>query len=177
MRTLKSDELSPPTIDMEINDETIDAMKCLNMLGECNIKLILQLLIFEAMIYLRFRSEQTINVRTMHSAGILWAGRGQVRKSLLYLLSVKKLYHSASEKESLSKGMRKAELDSIYTHNLFYLAQAYGEYHNLRLSSIMLHISYDICHKIIDGSLINGDVLLINMHICILFENVTLFFS
>lgn len=36
MRALKTEELSPPTIEMEINDETIDAMKCLNMLGECN---------------------------------------------------------------------------------------------------------------------------------------------
>ena len=59
----------------------------------------------------------------LYCAGILWAGRGQVRKSLLYLLSVKKLYHSASENEYLSKGVRKTELDSIYTHNLFYLAE------------------------------------------------------
>lgn len=66
--------------------------------------------------------------------GILWAGRGQVKKSLLYLLSVKKMYHSASDaldselKLKLKKSFA-SELDSIYTHNLFYLAQAYGENH------------------------------------------------
>lgn len=62
--------------------------------------------------------------------GILWAGRGQVRKSLLYLLSVKNMYQGAVESSydrSLLKKTFLAEIDSIYTHNLFYLAQAYGK--------------------------------------------------
>ena len=27
-------ELEPPVIDIQVNDESIDAMRCLNMLGE-----------------------------------------------------------------------------------------------------------------------------------------------
>ena len=78
-----------------------------------------------------------------HFSGILWAGRGQVRKSLLYLLSVKKMYNDAialkKEQNSNSNSNSKLildklkksfwiEADLICTHNLFYLAQAYGKY-------------------------------------------------
>jgi hypothetical protein len=53
-----------------------------------------------------------------------------VRKSLLYLLSVQKIHAAASQTKDTTLTSNKVfirELDSIYTHNLFYLAQAYGE--------------------------------------------------
>lgn len=53
-----------------------------------------------------------------------------MRKSLLYLLSVQKIHAAASQTKDTTLTSNKVfirELDSIYTHNLFYLAQAYGE--------------------------------------------------
>ena len=53
-----------------------------------------------------------------------------MRKSLLYLLSVQKIHAAASQTKDATLSSNKVfvtELDSIYTHNLFYLAQAYGE--------------------------------------------------
>lgn len=53
-----------------------------------------------------------------------------MRKSLLYLLSVQKIHQAASQSKDIKLTLNstfKTELDSIYTHNLFYLAQAYGK--------------------------------------------------
>ena len=67
-----------------------------------------------------------------------------MRKSLLYLLSVKNMYQGAVESSydrSLLKKTFLAEIDSIYTHNLFYLAQAYGKL-NDSASSFMTDLCF-----------------------------------
>ena len=134
MQALLSEELIPPVINITINDELVDAMKCLNMLGTFSAchwlklcMLICQSIIDcdHAVLVIIIR----LNDLIIFLEGILWAGRGQVRKSLLYLLSVKNMYQSAFESSynrCLLKKTFWAEIDSIYTHNLFYLAQAYG---------------------------------------------------
>jgi 2-oxo-4-hydroxy-4-carboxy--5-ureidoimidazoline (OHCU) decarboxylase len=69
-----------------------------------------------------------------------------VRKSLLYLLSVQKIHAAASQTKDTTLTSNKAfirELDSIYTHNLFYLAQAYGELF-MNIEEVL------ICHFVID---------------------------
>lgn len=73
--------------------------------------------------------------------GILWAGRGQVRKSFLYLLSANTFYETNIAR-NLSSAVGPAlpapvlaGIESTYTHNLFYLAQAYGNIGNVTLSS------------------------------------------
>lgn len=64
-------------------------------------------------------------IKCVNMLGILWAGRDQAKRSFLYLHSAKVLYDSLSENRSLPRGIRR-EVESLYTHNLFYLAQAYG---------------------------------------------------
>jgi len=96
-------------------DECIDALKCLNLLG------------------------------------ILWAGRMHIKRAFCYLLSVKECYavlkykcqqeirkNNASFQQLLNKPINKtvAELESTLTHNLFYLAQAYGHIGNTKQSSL-----------------------------------------
>jgi hypothetical protein len=69
-------------------------------------------------------------MKCLNMLGILWAGRGQVDKSFLYLLSAKRLYDLDMGLLPLSHAdaaAADAELESVYTHNLFYLAQAYGQ--------------------------------------------------
>jgi hypothetical protein len=127
-----SEDISPPPIHIEINDEAIDAMKCVNMLGD---KIYCIFLCFSSLFRILFTLATSTIISILiasYPLGILWAGRGQVKKSLLYLLSVKKMYHSASDalKTQLKLKLKQSfasDLDSIYTHNLFYLAQAYGE--------------------------------------------------
>ena len=63
-------------------------------------------------------------MKCLNMLGILWAGRGIVRKAFLYLISANKLYSEYSNMK-LSDSSRN-EIESVYTHNLFYLAQAYG---------------------------------------------------
>jgi hypothetical protein len=74
--------------------------------------------------------------------GILWAGRGQVRKSFLYLLSANTFYETniADKLKDTAVGpalptVVLTGIESTYTHNLFYLAQAYGNIGNVTLSS------------------------------------------
>ena len=90
---------TPPSVDLPRDTLLlcIDAMKCLNMLG------------------------------------ILWAGRGMVQKSFMYLIAANQLYLRGKvhldklNANSSAADRRKAkEMESVYTHNLFYLAQSYG---------------------------------------------------
>lgn len=81
-------------------------------------------------------------MRCLNLLGILWAGRAQPYKSLHYLLSahsIHDLYYPSSDGSSTSKVKLSAEvmedLDSTFTHNLFYLAQAYGNLGNTKESS------------------------------------------
>lgn len=80
--------------------------------------------------------------------GILWAGRGQPHKSLIYLHSSTSLYkqytttypaaaaaQAINAPPILTKSQRK-EIENTYTHTLFYLAQAYGHLKSASLSSL-----------------------------------------
>ncbi len=76
-------------------------------------------------------------MQCLNMLGILWAGRGVVKKSFLYLLAANNLYERSKKHtmklnaSSSASNRRKAkELESVYTHNLFYLAQAYGHIGN-----------------------------------------------
>ena len=80
-------------------------------------------------------------MKCLNMLGILWAGRGQVRKSFMYLLAAKRLYQTKEDEE----------LESVYTHNLFYLAQAYGKIGDTGRSS-----SY--CHETLQRQLLAGFV-------------------
>ena len=73
--------------------------------------------------------------------GILWAGRGQVRKSFMYLLAAKRLYGPSVEKE-------KEDVSAVYTHTLFYLAQAYGKIGDTARSS---HYCYETLQRQLSG--------------------------
>ena len=73
--------------------------------------------------------------------GILWAGRGQVRKSFMYLLAAKRLYGSSGEDE-------KEDVTAVYTHTLFYLAQAYGKIGDTARSS---HYCYETLQRQLSG--------------------------
>lgn len=67
-------------------------------------------------------------MKCLNMIGILWAGRGRVRRSFLFLLAAKKTYHHAQHNgdgTSIDHAVVK-EIESAYTHTLFYLAQAYG---------------------------------------------------
>ena len=93
---IESDLASLPKLVVSDNRRINDAMKCLNMMG------------------------------------ILWAGREHVKESFLYLYSAKALYdYVITETPQISLSLRGGEVDvkaleDLYTHNLFYLAQAYG---------------------------------------------------
>lgn len=63
-------------------------------------------------------------MKCMNMLGILWAGRGLVPKSLVYLNASQKLYKDYIDSARVKDD--KKEVESCYTHNLFYLAQAYG---------------------------------------------------
>lgn len=100
----------PPNLVVNHDVNVIEAMKCLNMFG------------------------------------ILWSGRGQMKKSLMYLLAAKQLYHTViANQQSVQSSLNSTtkltssqlkHLESLYTHNLFYLAQAYGHIQQLKLSCI-----------------------------------------
>ena len=101
---LNADSYVP--IPLTVNENIVDTMKCLNMMG------------------------------------ILWAGRGYVKRSFLYLLCAKDIYEHQKlnnfedikkELSRCSKSIQRQfmkEFESQYTHNLFYLAQAYGNIGN-----------------------------------------------
>mmetsp|Transcript_3688 Transcript_3688/g.5708 ORF Transcript_3688/g.5708 Transcript_3688/m.5708 type:complete len:356 (-) Transcript_3688:1085-2152(-) len=71
--------------------------------------------------------------------GILWAGRDHLKRSFLYLLAAKEYYDRCSGVD-ISTAVR-VELESTLTHNLFYLAQAYGNIGNATLSSLYCHMT------------------------------------
>lgn len=80
-------------------------------------------------------------MKDLNMLGILWSGRGQVRKSLLYLLCVNQLYEK-NKKNGAIKSLtykRQADIENTLTHNYFYLAQAYGNIGDTNQSSFYCH--------------------------------------
>jgi hypothetical protein len=87
-------------------------------------------------------------LKTLNLLGILWAGRGQPYRSLLYLLLASECYRILSLTDTFSPSVsqpagadavKSAEVESAYTHNLFYLAQVYGHLGDAKQSSRYCH--------------------------------------
>jgi hypothetical protein len=69
-------------------------------------------------------------LKCLNILGILWSGRGQPGKAVCYLLTAKLLYEiwlSVHSHAALDPAAEHA-----YTHNLFYLAQAYGHLEDMQ---------------------------------------------
>ena len=89
-------------------------------------------------------------MRALNILGILWAGRGQVQKSMLFLLCARQFYLTnieaaaqtapAGQKSKFSKKVL-TDLGYTYTHNLFYLAQAYGNIGDTKKSCEFCHMT------------------------------------
>ena len=72
--------------------------------------------------------EHKVNaMKCLNMLGILWAGRGQVRKAFMYLLAAKNLYGLENIENGKDTDVEGDSLQLVYTHTLFYLAQAYGK--------------------------------------------------
>eukprot|EP00605_Chrysophyceae_sp_TOSAG23-4_P001540 GSChrysophyteH1.ASY1.ANO1.1688.1 assembled CDS len=89
-------------------------------------------------------------MQCLNMLGILWAGRGVVAKSFLYLVAANNLYERGKKHTdklhagSSSFDRRKArDMESVYTHNLFYLAQAYGHVGDSKKSGEQLNSRFE----------------------------------
>jgi DNA-binding transcriptional MerR regulator len=87
-------------------------------------------------------------MRALNILGIVWAGRAQVHKSMLYLLAAQQFYLTNIKAPCTTPGQtsrftRKVanELGSTYTHTLFYLAQAYGNIGDTHKSCMYCHMT------------------------------------
>mmetsp|Transcript_33357 Transcript_33357/g.56006 ORF Transcript_33357/g.56006 Transcript_33357/m.56006 type:complete len:804 (-) Transcript_33357:146-2557(-) len=80
-------------------------------------------------------------MKTLNLLGILWAGRGQVHKSMLFLLSAHKFYlaHTSGGQIVTYAAKTIKDMGYAYTHNLFYLAQAYGNIGDVAKSCTYCH--------------------------------------
>lgn len=95
------------------------------------------------------KSDSVVAMKCLNMMGILWAGRGDVKKSFLYLYAAKNLYHdinSSQWQQADTDGdswqptqKESEELESLFTHNLFYLAQSFGHISDLETSSKYCH--------------------------------------
>lgn len=102
----------------------------------------LSLLMVENINQLDFAND---SLKCLNMLGILWAGRGQIQRSFLYLIGAKNIYSKIQKlfnnielveinkkKEIEQQSM---EIESSHTHTLFYLAQAYGHLGDAKKSS------------------------------------------
>lgn len=83
-------------------------------------------------------------MKCLNLLGILWAGRDHAKRSFLYLLASKHLYDNAQSQDNTILPEKRLEMESALTHNLFYLAQAYGNNGNPRLSA---YYCQQVCHR------------------------------
>ena len=70
-------------------------------------------------------------LKCLNMLGILWAGRSHHLRALYYFYTAKEFYHLAVSSIPSSSLL---SFESLFTHNLFYLAQAYGNVGNAELS-------------------------------------------
>ena len=86
-------------------------------------------------------------MKCLNILGILWAGRGKTSTSFLYLLSAKRFYDDVIHANVVPMNDLN-ELESTLTHNLFYLAQAYGNAGDaLKSSQYCLQVTEGILSK------------------------------
>lgn len=95
-------------------------------------------------------------LKCLNLLGILWAGRGQPHKSLVFLLCAEQVYQSYRTEHprnhptsTFTTNFTEKELENSYTHTLFYLAQAYGHLRDSDLSS-------KYCQETLQRQLANG---------------------
>ncbi len=87
------------------------------------------------------RASYPLLANTINWLGILWAGRGNAKRSFLYLIASKEYYDRAAPLLLSGMGAKDAQdMESTLTHNLFYLAQAYGNIGNVKLSCMYCHM-------------------------------------
>ena len=70
-------------------------------------------------------------LKCLNMLGILWAGRSHHLRALYFFYTAKEYYHLAVS--SIPSSLLPS-FESLFTHNLFYLAQAYGNVGNAELS-------------------------------------------
>lgn len=98
-------------------------------------------------------------LKCLNTLGILWAGRGQPHKALLFLQSAENVYlqyssatnnltHTVTHTFAAPNPLEK-DLHNTYTHTLFYLAQAYGHLKEPEKSS-------DYCFQTLQRQLATG---------------------
>jgi KIF-1 binding protein C terminal len=89
-------------------------------------------------------------MKCLNMLGILWAGRGQLKKSFLYFKAAKNIYdENRHDTLPLLPLTRQKDLEDQYTHNLFYLAQAYGHIGDPAKSC-------EYCHETLQRQLTGG---------------------
>eukprot|EP01041_Mallomonas_annulata_P004246 gene4246-8442_t len=91
-------------------------------------------------------------MKCLNMLGILWAGRQNHKRALCYLLYCKEFYESAAASQSVVSAMTPADKDAMeleLTHNLFYLAQAYGHMGDAKRSA-------HYCHQTLQRQLSKG---------------------
>lgn len=71
-------------------------------------------------------------MKCLNILGILWSGRGQPSKAVVYLLAAKNYFLCHHQREAAQGN---AQIEDTYTHTLFYLAQAYGHLQDSSRSS------------------------------------------
>ena len=85
-------------------------------------------------------------MKCLNMLGILWAGRGHHLRALYFFYTAKEFYHIAIP--SISSTLL-SSFESLFTHNLFYLAQAYGNIGNAQLSC-------QFCYETLKRQVIQG---------------------
>lgn len=75
-------------------------------------------------------------MKCLNMLGILWSGRGSLKKAIVYLKAAKLLYEESDKEERIKKQFFfKGDIESVHTHNLYYLAQVYGHLGDATLSA------------------------------------------
>lgn len=79
-------------------------------------------------------------LKCLNLSGILWAGRGNVKRSFMFLHSLHRVYHLFStQRQENNQTAMDTEIESVYTHCCYYLAQCYGHLGDVSKSSFYCH--------------------------------------
>lgn len=102
---------------------------------------------FSKVVYPPYQASTNCSI-ALNILGILWAGRGQSHKSFQYLLAANTLYLRIRDSQDFRQAANLLvtatiadDIENIYTHNCFYLAQAYGHIGDSTLSSKYCHLT------------------------------------
>eukprot|EP00981_Chlorochromonas_danica_P007783 scaffold1882_cov163-Ochromonas_danica.AAC.14 len=99
-------------------------------------------------------------MKCLNILGILWSGRGQSSKAVVYLLAAKNYYLCHHQSQAAAAQQGNAQIEDTYTHTLFYLAQAYGHLQDssqpvtfyliecLKRDQYICQIAYRLCEEL-----------------------------